>query len=345
MPVDRPNADEPSKPQAQQGIQQRGEQQWGDQLISPPTAAADATVTDATVADATVAASSPDQAASAPLRAIYYTDPLCSWSWGFEPQWRRLRYELGAQIQWRYRMGGMIADWQHYSDPLNDVSRPVQMGPQWFQVRELSGMPIEERIWFEDPPSSSYPACIAVKAAAQQGAHQGERYLRRVREAVMVERRNVALRQCLLDLAHDLANTAEQQADALDVARFTQALSGEEALAEFRSDLQDTRYRDIGRFPTLALLNQTGSGIMLVGYRPYDALRGALTRWMPDLAPVRQATDAVAYARYWGRITLREVMEALEQERAQVEQALQEGVAQGLLTQQGIFYESSVPQT
>src|SRR5690242_21305745 len=27
------------------------------------------------------------------LEVIYYTDPLCCWSWAFEPQWRRFLYE------------------------------------------------------------------------------------------------------------------------------------------------------------------------------------------------------------------------------------------------------------
>jgi hypothetical protein len=26
----------------------------------------------------------------------YFTDPLCSWSWAFEAQWRRLRYECAG---------------------------------------------------------------------------------------------------------------------------------------------------------------------------------------------------------------------------------------------------------
>ncbi len=79
------------------------------------------------------------------LELEYYTDPLCAWSWGFEPQWRRLRYEFAAQLRWRYRMGGMLSDWQRYNDPLNDISRPVQMGPLWHQIAEVSGMPLDDR--------------------------------------------------------------------------------------------------------------------------------------------------------------------------------------------------------
>lgn len=98
-------------------------------------------------------------------------------------------------------MGGMIADWQQYSDPLNDVGRPTQMAPQWFQVGAHSGMPFYERIWLEDPPGSSFPACLAFKAAERQGTAQGEAYLRRLREAVMVEQRNIARREIVLAVA------------------------------------------------------------------------------------------------------------------------------------------------
>ena len=66
-----------------------------------------------------------------PIEIVYYTDPLCCWSWAFEPHWRRLREEFGGALDWRYRMAAMIADWNSYNDPLNSVNRPVQMGPIW----------------------------------------------------------------------------------------------------------------------------------------------------------------------------------------------------------------------
>jgi protein-disulfide isomerase-like protein with CxxC motif len=105
-----------------------------------------------------------------PLEIVYYTDPLCCWSWAFEPHWRRLRAEFGAALDCRYRMAGMIADWGSYSDPLNSVSRPLQMGPIWREAQHLAGVAVDDRIWALDPPASSYPACLAVKAAELQSA-------------------------------------------------------------------------------------------------------------------------------------------------------------------------------
>lgn len=246
---------------------------------------------------------------------IYYTDPLCSWSWAFEPVWRRLRYELGDQLAWRYRMGGMIPDWRHYADPLNDVASPAHVGPQWLEVSRLSGMPIEPRIWHDDPPASSYPACLAVKAAELQGRGAGERYLRRAREAVMLEQRNIARRSVLLELAEELSGTGGRDAaggEALDVEAFSRALDDGDALAALRADLQDVKYREIGRFPTLVVRGREARGVVIVGYRPYAVLLEAVRQVAgTSLAIGAPAPTAAKYAAFWrsvtGRLTAREI--------------------------------------
>ena len=52
-------------------------------------------------------------------------------------------------------------------------------------------MPTDPRIWTENPLTSTYPACQAVKAASEQGWEAGYRYLRRLREGIMFERRKL----------------------------------------------------------------------------------------------------------------------------------------------------------
>lgn len=280
----------------------------------------------------TAAASRPaaTQQSEALVAIDYYTDPLCPWSWALEPQWRRLRYEFGAQVTWRYHMGGMLPDWQTFSDPLNSVSNPGQMGLQWFQVRTQSGMPIDERIWHHDPPESSFPACLAVKAAERQGADCAERYLRRLREAVMLERRNIAREEILLDLAREL--DAGHESATLDAERFAHDLHRPETLDAFREDVKLATYRGIGRFPTLTLRHVRGVGVIIVGYRPYEALRQALGGLAPELAPVTNAAAAVEYVAHWGSITARETAEALGVAPPLAAEALEAAVAAEALT-------------
>lgn len=266
------------------------------------------------------------------IEVTYFTDPLCSWSWAFEAIWRRLRYEFADRIAWRYVLGGMIPDWQSFNDPLHSVHRPAQMGPSWYEVRHLTGMPIDEMIWLQDPPASSYPACVAVKAAGRQGLDVQEAYLRRLREAVMLERRNVARREVLVELFDELAG------DPLSGAGFRRDLVGDAALEAFREDLKDAGYRNIGRFPAFVLRGAAGRAVLLVGYRPYPVFREALAAVAPDLSPSRTASDPVAYALHWGSITAAEVAEAVSRPTDEVARALDGAVADGGLVRDGHTY-------
>ncbi|MEA2604884.1 MAG: putative protein-disulfide isomerase [Acidobacteriota bacterium] len=269
------------------------------------------------------------------VEVTYYTDPLCSWSWGFEAVWRRLRYEMADRISWRYVLGGLLPDWESFNDPLHSVHRPAQMGPLWYEVRHLSGMPIDERIWMVDPPTSSYPACVSVKAAERQGKAAGEAWLRRLREAAMLERRNVARREVLMELFEELAADPRR---GLDPARFRRELQSEAALADFREDLKDAGYRGIGRFPAFVLRGADDAAVVLVGYRPYSIFREALAAVAPDLEPVRVATDPVAYALYWESITGAEVAEALGRPAAEIARELDAATAAGDLVREGLIY-------
>ncbi len=265
----------------------------------------------------------------------YYTDPLCSWSWAFEAQWRRLRYECGQRLDWRYRMGGLIADWRSYEDPLNDIRFPGQMGSQWFQIRELTGMPLDTHIWQEDPPSSSYPACIAVKAAQRQGQAEAEMYLRRLREAVMMERRNIARQDVLLAIAGETAEDSN-----LDLDRFRKDLSAPETLDAFRQDLRDAGYYNIGRFPTLLLHSTNGHGLILVGYRPYELLCEAVEHLTPGLRQrVQQPPEelAVVYVTRWGHVTARELAEVMNSAVERLSPLLNSLIERGLLAYDRTF--------
>ncbi len=221
------------------------------------------------------------EAAPSPIVEIsYFTDPLCCWSWGFEPQLRRLRYGFAGRIAWRLRMGGMIGDWAAFSDPLNDVSRPVQMGPLWIQAGTITHMPVEPAVWVHDPPASSWPSCLAVKAAGLQSASAADLYLRRLREALFVGGRNISREDVLIEVARDLGDS---RPDLFDAERFRGDLGGAEAPAALEEDVREARFRGIGRFPCLGLRRKGADPAWLIGWRPYALLLDAVRFYAPDL--------------------------------------------------------------
>lgn len=240
------------------------------------------------------------------LEVIYYTDPLCCWSWAMEPQLRKLQFKFRDKIAWRNCMSGLLPGWKDYHDEINSVTRPIQMGPVWMHAQQVSGMPMNTLIWMRDPPASSYPACIAVKCATLQSDKCGERYLRLLREALMLREKNISKQNVLIEIAHELL---EEPKYNFDIRKFKIDLKNDNGLEAFRKDLQEVQYHHINRFPTLVLKNPGHSGILLTGYRPYSALLEAVKQVAPHLEKSCQYINEPDYKNYWGSLTSRELEE------------------------------------
>lgn len=207
------------------------------------------------------------------VEVIYYTDPLCCWSWAMVPQLEKFRREFGAQIKWRYCMGGLLPGWKNYHDEINDVSRPIQMGPVWMHAAQISGVAMNSEIWMKDPPSSSYPACIAVKCAFFQSIEAGEKYLMLLREALMLHGKNISKEEVLVEIALELS---KDPLVSFDEKEFMKNMKNDNGLEDFRKDLKEIQYRNIKRFPTLVFKTNSARGIIITGYRPYEILAESL---------------------------------------------------------------------
>ncbi|MBT1707873.1 DsbA family protein [Fulvivirgaceae bacterium PWU5] len=203
----------------------------------------------------------------------YYTDPLCCWSWAFESHWRRFCDEYHERIERRYVMGGMIADWKSFRDPINDISSPAHMGPVWMHAAAVTNVPINFLIWHKDPPASSYPASIAVRNAFLQSQHAGELYLHAVRRAVMTEQRNIARTEVLMEIVQEVSDS---NPGMVSVEAFRDPFNEAAAREAFRADLQKVAFHKIGRFPTLTFVKGNGEGLIMTGLRPFEKLKECL---------------------------------------------------------------------
>jgi len=158
-----------------------------------------------------------------PVRLRYHTDPACPASWALEPARRRLMVEFGADLSITYVMGGLARE---YAEP-----HELRL-LDWLEHADRSGMPVDPRLWTEGPIRSSYPACMAVKAAAEQGPEPEGRYLRALREGLMCFRRKLDAKESLVE---------EARGAGLDVARFRNDLDSHAIVEAFGADLEATR--------------------------------------------------------------------------------------------------------
>jgi predicted DsbA family dithiol-disulfide isomerase len=159
-----------------------------------------------------------------PVRLRYYTDPACSASWAAEPALRRLQIEFGDEVRITYVMGGLSRQYE------GDQSRLVT---EWLDAADRSGMPVDPRAWNTSGAiKSTFPACMAVKAAAEQGPEAADRYLRALREGIMCRRRKLDGVEALVE---------EARASGLDAERFRVDVGSHAIVEAFGADLGETR--------------------------------------------------------------------------------------------------------
>jgi hypothetical protein len=152
--------------------------------------------------------------------------------------------EFGEQLEITYVMGGLAREFE------DDLSSLVIT---WLDHAAESGMPLDPRVWHSDGVRSTYPACIAFRAAAEQGPAAAERYLRVLREGFMCHGRKLDGPEALV---------AEARRAGLDVQRFRIDLESNAILEAFGSDLEESRtIPDAAREAGLAAEGSHGSKV------------------------------------------------------------------------------------
>lgn len=268
-----------------------------------------------------------------PAHVRYYTDPACPLSWGAEPALRRLMWEFDGELGFTWVMGGLA---RQYGSEYLDEESGVGAGPDcfmdlmahWLDVFGETGMPIDARIWGRTPIFSTYPACQAVKAAAEQGSDAGYRYLRRLREGLMVE---------LKKLDHMEAFVGEAGPAGLDVERFRIDLTSNAITEAFAADLDEVRNppeaaRAAGKvkrterhdrlsFPSATFAAADGSIHGVWGFQPFDAYREAALAAGAKVTTERRPEPLEAIERF-GRCATRELEELTGKARPVLESEL-----------------------
>lgn len=200
----------------------------------------------------------------------FFTDPLCCWSWAFNEQVQKLVSNLEAEISVNYCMCGMIKDWKHSADHLHAIYKPGQMAPLWMQASEKLGISLNQLVWIKDPPSSSYPACIAVKAAEMQSEEAGKALFNKLCDALMLKGRNISEQECIMALAGELTQAGVPM---LDIEQFEKDLKSKASRQKFKNDLIKAARNGVERYPTLLIKNsKSKKQVKVVGYRSYYEL-------------------------------------------------------------------------
>ena len=221
-----------------------------------------------------------------PVKITYYTDPICSSCWGIEPQLRKLKLEYGDILEIDYRMGGLLPDWSYNS---GGISKPSDVASHWEEVSAHYEMPIDGGVWLEDPLPSSYPPSIAVKAAQLHDKDKAVKFMRKLRELLFLEKKNITRWEVILKAAI---------AAGLDTFQLKQDYE-DRANILFQEDLAYARQLGVRGFPTL-FFNHSRNQTTLYGFKPYADFEESLLKVFPEAKKkvIELPTDVSLFQHY-----------------------------------------------
>ena len=233
-------------------------------------------------------------------------------------------WEFGTGLSFNWVMGGLMrrldGEYRDSEAQITSTGDPFPaLTAQWLDVAAESGMPLDPRAWRQAPISGSHPACMAVKAAAEQGPEAAYACLRRLREGLLCERRKLDHADALIGLASEVA---------MDHARFVVDLRSHAITEAFGNDLEEVRAvpedaraagavrvtegRERVPFPSAVFRGEGGTHAVW-GVGAYEELRGAAIA--AGAQPVNEGPlEPVAAVERFGRCATAELV-ALAQDR------------------------------
>ena len=204
---------------------------------------------------------------------IYFSDPMCSWCYGFSNVIAAIRQTFGPALPIRLVMGGLRPGTE---TPMTPEAR-AEVASHWKHVHEASGLPFDETVLAEGFVYDTDPAARAVVVARREDEALALTYLGRLQRAFYAEARNVTDGQVLAELAEEVG---------LDRLDFLEQWSGEDAKQETWRDYAISQRAGVTGFPTLvAGPNDEGVfGVVTRGYAPPEQVVAILKDWIDRIA-------------------------------------------------------------
>jgi len=206
-----------------------------------------------------------------PIKILYFTDPICSSCWIIQPILRKLKLEYDNSIEIFYKMGGLLPSWKNYDKGI--IKKPSDAAKHWEEMSSLHNTPLDGDIWLEDPLQSSYPPSIAFKAAQMQNNNKAVLFLRRLKEMLFLEKKNISKWEFVQNAALSCG---------LDSALLLKNMQYE-AKKLFEEDLELSKKLNIRVFPTLIFFDGNLKKHFIEGAQPYEKFEKIIDDLLPSL--------------------------------------------------------------
>ncbi|WP_018921493.1 ClpXP adapter SpxH family protein [Salsuginibacillus kocurii] len=235
-----------------------------------------------------------------------FTDPLCPECWAFEPKLKKLKMEYGHYLTIRFFVAGHLQTWNICEQTESyTTQKQKDLASQWEETGSRTGMSCDGDLWLEDPISSACVPSLAIKAAEMQGRQLATIFLRKLREALFLNKRNIEKEQELLLCAENAG---------LDLEEFKKDLHSNGAIKALQCDMRTTREMEVEKAPTFVFFNDCieDAGLKVCGLYDYAVYVNILSELVGEHLYAEDKVDLPDFLKQYKYVATTEVAEVYD---------------------------------
>lgn len=200
---------------------------------------------------------------------MYFSDPMCSWCYGFGPVIEKLQQSYAAQMPLQLILGGLRPDEDR---PLPE-KMSAEIAHHWEAVHESTGREFDFS-FFEKHPNFVYntaPACRAVVAAGRGDAPRPMQFQHALQRRFYGKAEDPTSLDTFASVAEEIGQ---------DPAHFRETYADPETESITRNNFAMARAFGINGYPTLVLHERDGEDekhiLVARGYMPFESMHERL---------------------------------------------------------------------
>jgi len=206
------------------------------------------------------------------MPTLYYIhDPMCSWCWGFQPTWQKLKNILPSNIVIQYLLGGLAVD----CDDLMPLTMQKSIKQTWVTIQsEIPNTKFNFDFWSDNKPKrSTYPACRAVIAARKLDPNLHNKMIESIQHAYYLHAKNPSNTNILIELAQNLN---------IDTNEFEKLLLSPEINMELNKEINLSRELGAQGFPSLILETNNDNYFIPINYNDENEILDTILRHLNE---------------------------------------------------------------
>ncbi|HEY5106947.1 MAG TPA: DsbA family protein [Caulobacteraceae bacterium] len=204
---------------------------------------------------------------------IYFTDPMCSWCWGFSPVIEAVRARFGERLPIRLILGGLRPG---TTEPMTAAAK-ADVKSHWTHVAEASGQGFDDAFFEREGfVYDTDPAARATVLVRREDPDLALDFLRATHEAFYAHNLDVTSPGVLADLSAPFG---------LGMWAFLAGMEAEDVKQETWRDYAISQRAGVTGFPTL-IAGREGEAYHLIarGYQGEAAVTAAIADWLAHQA-------------------------------------------------------------